>query len=79
MSITREQTVAALEFYKAVAEAIRDLSAVSPLGGVPSGELYVRLSGVIGIESYKALLDSLEGAKLIKVKGHLITWIGPKA
>ena len=62
-----------------MADAIRDAAAVSPLGGVPSGELYARLMGVIGIDSYKRLLDSLEGAGLIKAKGHLITWIGPKA
>ena len=78
--MTKQQ--AALEIYKAVAETIRDLSAVSPLGGVPLGELWVRVDGMLGgkmpIASWEALVDSLIGAKLIENRGHLLVWVGPK-
>ena len=81
--MTTAQAQAVLEIYKAVAETIRDLSAVSPLGGVPSGELWVRVDGMLGgkmpVASWQALVETLIKAKLITNHGHLLVWIGPKA
>lgn len=75
-----EQRRAGILLIQAIADAIRDLSAASALGGVPSGELYTALMAHgISIDSYKAMLDALERARLIKVRGHLITWTGPAA
>lgn len=73
------QEKAAIEICKAVAEAIRDLSAASPLGSVPSGELYAHLMGRMSLASYQSIIDTLVGAKLITNHSHLLMWIGPKS
>lgn len=70
--MTPEQRRAALEVVQVITEAIRELKEV------PSGELYARLMPHgISIGNYQTFLDMLQGAKLIQVKNHLITWVGP--
>ncbi len=77
MIATSQERRAAIELVNAVADAIRDLSGISVLGGVPSGELYAHLSGVMSLESYQRLLAELQRAGYIKIARHLITWTGP--
>lgn len=72
--MTNEQRIAALEIYKAVAEAIRDLSAESPLGGVPAGELYAMLCGRMTLATFDSMTDSMERAGLISKKNFLLRW-----
>lgn len=72
------ERTAALQMAMAVAETIRDLSKVSLLGGVPSGELYAALMGRLNIQQYEAIISALKGAGLVDEKNnHLLTWTGP--
>jgi len=72
VTYTKEQRLAVLELVHTVGELIRE---VSP---VPSGELFARLQPSMNLATYQALLESLERVQLIRVRNHLITWIGPK-
>jgi hypothetical protein len=69
---TREQRLAAFEVITAIAEAIR------ALGEVPSGELYARVMHKFDERSYRVIIETLKGAKLVEEKNHLLRWIGPK-
>jgi len=71
--MTKEQYLAAIEVTIAVGEVIQ---VVSP---IPSGELYARLAPTMSLAVYQVLLENLQKAKLIRVKNHLVTWIGPPA
>jgi hypothetical protein len=71
MSVTKQETAAALQILLAVAEVIREL------GEVPSGVLYAQLLGRVNIEGYQALLRQLKGAGLVEEKNHLLRWVGP--
>lgn len=62
--------LAALDILKAVADALKEL------GSVPSGEFYARLCGKFNLQTYTKIIDTLKRAGLIKVEGHLITWVG---
>jgi hypothetical protein len=75
--ISTERRVAAIVALAAIAETIRDLTAASPLGGVPSGELYTHLMDKLDIQSYTALISSLKAAGLVEERAHLLVWIGP--
>lgn len=69
--MTAQQIKAGFQVVLAVAETIQEL------GSVPSGHLYAQLMGVMSLADYQAIIDSLERSKLILIKNHLITWIGP--
>lgn len=60
----------ALEMIEIIGDAIREL------GSVPSGHLFVRVQPYLDIQSYQNILTLLEGAGKIRIKNHLITWIG---
>lgn len=55
----------------AVAQAIQEL------GEVPSGHLYANLMGVLSLEQYQAIIQTLKDQKLISESMHLLKWIGP--
>lgn len=61
----------------ALGDTIRELSAVSPLKGVPSGELYAHVSNYIDIHQYTAAINTLVICKLVEDKNHFLRWIGP--
>lgn len=62
----------------AMAEAIRDLTATSPLKGVPAGELYARVMPTgITHDAFERVISILVSAKLVTRKSHLLSWIGP--
>ncbi len=62
----------------ALAETIRDLSALSPLKGVPSGELYARVMGHLDIHQYEAVIAALKQCRLIEERNHLLIWKGDR-
>lgn len=72
MSDHAKKVTAAFNVVAALAEAIREL------GEVPSGHLYARLMSVLSLEDYQTAINLLQGAELISVNNHLITWNGPK-
>lgn len=74
-----EQLDAQLQVIRVVADAIRDLTATSDLGGVPSGHLYAHLMGMFTLAQYQSVIDLLVRAKLVEDCGHLLVWVGPKA
>lgn len=78
-TVTNEQRIAALELYKAVAESIREVSFASPLGGVPSGEVYATLSGLMGLMTYESMIGSMIDAGLIEQRNNLLIWIADRA
>lgn len=69
---------AAIQMTKAIADAIRDLTAASDLGGVPNGMLWARLDGKITFGTYTAIIDVLKRAKLVEERNNLLVWIGPR-
>lgn len=69
---TSTQRAAAFQILAAVTEAIREL------GQVPSGELYARVSPTLDFEAYERIIQTIQNTGLITVKGHLITWTGPR-
>lgn len=70
---------AALQVATVLGEAIRDLTAASPLGGVPSGELYARVMSYLTLEQYQAAIDVLKRAGLVAERNHLLAWIGEQS
>lgn len=72
-----ERHAAQLKIIAVVAETIRDLSASSPLGGVPSGHLYAHLMGTFTLAQYQSVIEVLKRADLVEEKNHLLTWVGP--
>lgn len=78
--LTPNDIATAAEMIIAVGEAIRDLTATSPLGGVPSGELYVRLAPLMSLAAYESIVRLLVLSGYVKRKpSHLLVWIGPTA
>ena len=75
--MTADKVLAVRDAIRAIGETIRDLSAASPLGGVPSGELYAHLMPTLTIEQYTAVIGLLKGAQLVEERAHLLVWIGP--
>lgn len=61
-----------------LAETICELSAVSPLGGVPSGELYSQVQQHLDIHQYEEIIHALVKSGLVTNKSHLLVWVGPK-
>jgi hypothetical protein len=77
MNMTPLERRAAILMIQAIADCLRDL------GEVPSGVFYARLMAMpgmsnISVTQYQGLIGSLEEAKVIEVKNHVIRWIGPK-
>lgn len=78
VGVTTEQKMAALELVAELGRTIRDLSEVSPLGGVPSGELYARVMGMgVSVESYNKMIALLKASGMVTEWGHLLKWAGP--
>lgn len=79
MSIIKTREVAAaLEVVVLVGQIIRQHKQ-SMLGGIPSGELYSELMGRgIDLGGYNRIIEILVKNRLVEVKNHLITWIGPE-
>ncbi len=70
---SKEQVGAAVGVIMALAEAVRERTAV------PSGELYaVAMAGGLSLESYNGALGVLKRAGLVSVTGHMVRWIGPE-
>lgn len=68
----KRKIVAFFNATAAVAEAIRDL------GSVPSGHLYARLMGRMGLETYQAIIKALvDGGLVQQDASYLLHWIGP--
>jgi hypothetical protein len=68
---------ALLQIVDAVAEAIRDLTAESPMKGVPSGHLYAMLMSMMNLQMYQTIVGLLKKAGLVKESGHFLTWVAP--
>lgn len=64
---------AAMLVTTAIAEAIRELGAVS------NGELYARIGHMLGIDNYNAVIELLKDAGMVRESNHVLTWIGPRA
>ncbi len=75
MTATKEQIAATISIIKEVGEIIREHKQTA-LGGVPSGELYTRLMGMMSLNSYQSIIGCLKKAGLVKESGYLLTWIG---
>lgn len=72
----REKLDALIELANAVCDLIYYHTIKSPLKGIPSGELFVRLT--MPLESYELLIDQLVSIELVeRTPGHLLKWIGP--
>jgi hypothetical protein len=67
-----QSTSAALMIVRHVGVAIRDL------GSVPSGHLYAQLMGILTLDQYNAIINTLKKAGMVSESGNLLTWIGPK-
>ena len=68
---TNEQTKAAVEIIKAVADTIKNLKRV------PSGHLYAHLMGYMDIDQYEQIITILIHAGLIeKTDAHELIWKG---
>lgn len=53
--------------------------AIEELGTVPSGHLYARLMGHLGIDAYQSVIATLVHAGLVRQHAnHLLEWVGPK-
>jgi endo-1,4-beta-mannosidase len=52
-------------------------SGIQKLGGIPSGYLYAQMMDMVSIDEYQLVLATLVKLKVISVKNHYITWIGP--
>lgn len=63
---------AVLELIWAVGDAIREAPT-----GIPSGELYAMLMGVMSLETYLALVEKLKEAGLVQESNYLLKWVGP--
>jgi hypothetical protein len=73
------QQQATLAICAALADAIRDLSATSPLRGVPAGELYARVMGHVSLETFESIVGVLVRAGLVSRTNHLLAWVGPRS
>lgn len=53
--------------------------AIEELGTVPSGHLYARLMGHLGIDAYQSVIATLVRAGLVREHpNHLLEWVGPQ-
>lgn len=69
-SVTKEQVAAHLKVVQAVAEAIREA------GSLPSGPLYAIMCGVVSLESFNHIIDTLKRTGLVVEENHLLIWKG---
>jgi hypothetical protein len=68
--VTKAEVGSAIRVIQAVASTIKEL------GEVPSGVLYAQLCGIMSLEQYTSIIETLKRLKLVSEKGHLLTWIG---
>jgi len=68
-----------VEVLLALGDAVRDLSKASPLGGVPSGDLYAHVMRHLTLDEYQACVAALKRAGLVSERGHLLTWTGGRS
>ena len=61
-------TAAALNILKAVADTIREL------GEVPAGHLYANLMGVMDLQQFDKIIGILVRAGVVKKRGDLLVW-----
>jgi hypothetical protein len=66
---TRRQQRAAVEFYIAVVEAIKDAGK----DGIPSGHLYATLSSFLTLEQYETVLHNLKVMGLVVENNNVLT------
>lgn len=76
MLTEQQKFEAAREVVVIVGEAVRDLTAASPLGGVPSGELYARLMGSLSLDGYNMIIGVLKNAGAVVENNYLLSWTG---
>lgn len=67
---TQEQVQAAFDVFKTMFDLIK----ASP-NGIPSGELYAIVMGVMSIDQYNHLIQIGIDAGRIRNENHLLTWI----
>lgn len=67
--VTKAQVRGAIETVRAVAEVIQTL------GSVPSGHLYAQLCGVMGIETYNAIISILKASGHVTERYHELSWV----
>ncbi len=77
MSATTQDMLTVVSVLEAFAETIRKAKS-TPLGGIPSGELYTLVMGKMSIHTYSCVIGILKHAKLVQETNHLLTWIGPE-
>ena len=77
MTERQRQIDAQLQIVRIVADTIRDLTAQSTLGGVPSGHLYAALMPTYTLMQYQSVIDLLKRAGLVEERNYLLSWIGP--
>lgn len=52
--------------------------AIQELGTVREGDMYARVMGQMQLRHFKAIIDKLVEAKLVRRgSDHMLTWIGP--
>lgn len=69
--LTPEQVAAGFEIVALVGQLIKE----SPGGQIPSGELYARLMDKFTLDQYESIIRTLERAKVIDRRNHLLRWI----
>lgn len=67
--ITKDAVKAALVLVKVLADAVKEA------GEIPSGALYAAVMSKIDLNTYNRVLDILQKAGVIEVKGNLVKWI----
>ena len=72
MSVTKEQTLAAVKTLIAVAETIREAKQV------PAGTLYAMLMGVMDLPTFESMVNTLVNTGLVgRGANHMLVWIEP--
>lgn len=74
--MTPEARKQLLEALDGIVDWIEAASNASPLGGIPSGELYAILMGKIDIHTYQTVIGVLQQEGYITVKNHLLKSTG---
>lgn len=73
-----KQVIAILiEVVIAAKETIIDATQHSPLGGIPSGELYACLMDLLSLDQYTKMIQSFKDKKVVIERNHLLVWVGP--
>ena len=65
----QEQVKAFVQIVKVVADTIKEL------GEVPSGHLYAQVMGLMSLDSYQNIINTLVRSGIVTEKGNLLKWV----